>query len=194
VTDARLQGRWLTDPVYDQLSDRAWRTWTGSLMWCAEHGTDGKLAVRSLRLLHPDGTDEATVAELVCAGKWIETPTGYEVADWAGSAGQSLAADVRRQREANRIRQARWRERQISLDQDPARDVTRYVTRESPGQARQGSAVEGELYETSALNIASATGCEECQRLAGFGRPPCPRHRPAALSMRGLQPITGDGR
>lgn len=36
----------------------------------------------------------------------------------------------------------------------------------------------------SALEILRLSGCQECQRLAGFGRPPCPQHRPATASMR----------
>lgn len=40
----------------------------------------------------------------------------------------------------------------------------------------------------STLEIFRISGCQECQRLAGFGRPPCPRHRPDPLSMRILEP------
>ena len=54
MTDARLPGRWLTDPHLEALSDRLWRVHTGALMWSAEQGTDGLLPRRTLRLLHPE--------------------------------------------------------------------------------------------------------------------------------------------
>lgn len=43
----------------------------------------------------------------------------------------------------------------------------------------------------SALEIFRISGCQECQRLAGFGQPPCPHHRPALLPMRVLESRLG---
>lgn len=188
MVDARLQGHWLTDPIFDGLSDREWRTFTGSLMWAAEHGTDGKLTARSLRLLHPDGVDEVTANALIAAGKWTESDARFAVADWARH--QSLAADVERQRESNRQRQAKYRASQRG-DSPVTSDVTRDVTGESLRQGESKAAVKGELAGNSALQIANATGCNECQRRAAFGQPPCTPHRghdPSADDSRHYSP------
>lgn len=79
MTDAQLSGPWLTNPTMDGLSARAWRTFTGSLMWSNEAGTDGRITTRSLRFLHPEGTDDVTRDELVGAELWALTADGIEV-------------------------------------------------------------------------------------------------------------------
>jgi hypothetical protein len=114
----------------DSLSDRAWRTFTGSLMWSNEAGTDGAVPSRSLRFLHPDGVDEQTTSELVAAGLWQRSDDGVAVVGWTGL-GQELAANVASKRDANRVRQQQWREKQKAA---AARDVMRDEQRSSLGQ------------------------------------------------------------
>lgn len=179
MTDARLPSRWRDDPTLDQLSDRAWRTFTGSLMWCNEQGTDGDIPLTSLRLFHPEGFSESAADELVRAGMWVDEIAdggGYRVADW--SLTQSLAADVDRQRRVNRERQAAWRAAHKPNPSDVTDDVTRdisgdltdQVTREShrQGQDRQGA------LKTTTLEVAD---CYECRRRSAFPNwQPCPDH------------------
>jgi hypothetical protein len=139
MTDARLPCHWLHDPTLENLSDRAWRTYTGSLMWCAEHGTDGRIPMRSLRLLHPDGVDRDTAAALVTAGLWKHVHDGYEIPDW--DAHQSLAVDVEWQRQRNRRKVADYRARERAKAARPegvTGYVTGYVTDYSGGEARRG--------------------------------------------------------
>lgn len=173
MTDARLPSRWLTDPDLDNLSDRAWRTWTNCLMWSAGVGSDGRLPAKSLRFLYADGVDADTATELVTAGLWAVTDDGsYQVVEWAPV--QSLAAVVQKQREDNRLRQQRYRDNM----RDVTRDVTDVVTRESPrqGQARQGAVKELELSVTSAGDSRSVASddCPNCARLGVNG--PCNSH------------------
>lgn len=153
MTDARLPGRWLLNPVMDSLSDRAWRTFTGSLMWSAEQATDGVLTDRSLRLLHPDGVDPLTLEELLRAGLWERTESGIvSVANWSET--QSTSEQLARGREMNKQRQQRHRaraqEKAATASPDPVtgdvtRDRTGDVTRVSPrqGKDRQGKARQG---------------------------------------------------
>jgi hypothetical protein len=54
-----------------------------------------------------------------------------------------------------------------------------------PAAQEQLRAEEGDGLST--LEIFRVSGCQECQRLAGFGQPPCPHHRPAKPSIRVLQ-------
>lgn len=105
-----MPGRWLTDPRLDRLTDRAFRTFAGSLMYGAEQDTDGLLERTALRYLHPEGVDTATAHELVAAGFWTVQDDGYQVARWTET--QTTAA----QRAAGRDRKAQnsrnYRERQ----------------------------------------------------------------------------------
>lgn len=135
MTDAHLPGRWLTDPRMDALSDRAWRTFTGSLMWSNEQGTDGEIPQRALRLLHPEGVDGPTAAELVAAVLWKPLDTGFQVLGWNKS--QSLAIDVQWQLERNRTNQAAKRKRDREKAQ-AGRAVTGDVSDYAGGQDRTG--------------------------------------------------------
>jgi hypothetical protein len=115
MTDARFPGYWLTDPTMDALTDRAFRTYVNSLAYGAEHGTDGHLPCRALRLLHPLGVDDTTAAELVAAAKWEPLPDGcYQVGDWDHT--QSLAKQVEWQRQRNRLKVRAFRERERRED------------------------------------------------------------------------------
>lgn len=144
MTDARLPGRWLTDPTMDALSDRAWRTFTGGLMWSNEAGTDGLIPARALRFLHPRGVDGATASELVNAGLWEQGDDSFTVPHWK-KRGQELASVVEQRREDNRLRQAAWRDKEKAKRKAVTRDVTPDVgqehdrTRTGTGQADTAS-------------------------------------------------------
>jgi hypothetical protein len=137
VTDARLPSRWLFSPQIEALSDRAFRTFAGALMWSAEQGTDGLVPKRSLRLLHPDGADQPAIDELLRCGLWDRDGDDYQVRDWPLT--QSLAADVARLREQNRTRQKALRDRKKhGRTANPLQRVTSDVTRDAEGEERPG--------------------------------------------------------
>jgi len=146
MTDSRLPGRWLTDDTMDSLSDRAWRTFTGSLMWSNEQGTDGAIPARSLRFLHPLGVDPPTTDELVAARLWARTKTGVQVRGWV-EMGQETAAKVQQRREANRLKSSRHRAKK-----GPAYpgDVTGDVTGVDEGQDRRGQDRTGQALDGQA--------------------------------------------
>jgi len=157
MTDTRLPDRWLTDPVMDGLSDRAWRTFTGALMFSNGAGTDGAIVRRSLRLLHPDGVDLATTDELVAVGLWERTSDGVQVQQWSKT--QSLAAAVERQREQNRQKVRRHRQsKKQAADDDGADtgDVTGYETGELAGQDRTGQDRQGQRDHTETAQWKAA--------------------------------------
>lgn len=147
MTDARLPEHWLTDPRMDRLSDRAWRTFTGSLMWSASQGTDGWIPRTSMRWVHPEGVDEQTRGELVGAGLWVVGADGVSIQDWERS--QSLAADVERQRERNRAKNKALRDRKRQATPSAphvasvTERVTGHVTGHAGGQDRRGQARTG---------------------------------------------------
>lgn len=142
MTDARLPGRWLTDPHLEALSDRLWRVHTGALMWSAEQGTDGLIPRRTLRLLHPEIATADDARALVDAGLWAVDGDEFQVLDWARS--QTLAADIEHQRERNRQKQRAHRARLNAerANRDVTDDVTGYVPGESQrlGEDRLGEA------------------------------------------------------
>jgi hypothetical protein len=113
LTDARLPAEWLTDPRFDALSDRAYRTFCGSLQWANEQGTDGLLTRRSLRFFHPEGVDAATLGELIDSGLWAPVPKSDSVCvpNWEGM-GQELASTVEWRKKQARERQRKFREAQ----------------------------------------------------------------------------------
>lgn len=131
MVDARLPARWLTDPRMDALSDRAWRTWTGTLMLGAEQMTDGVIGARSTRFVHPDGVTESVLDELVDADL-VERASdgGFAVVDWVRS-GQELGETVRKRLDANRAKQQAYRDRQRDSREG---DVTGHVTGDVPGR------------------------------------------------------------
>lgn len=112
MVDARLPAEWLGSIRIDNLSDRAFRILAGALMWCNAQGTDGSIPERYTRYLHPDGDDQAAFDEIEGAGLWIRVDDGYVMAGWSTTLRQSTAAQVEEYREASRLRQKRYRDRQ----------------------------------------------------------------------------------
>lgn len=111
MTDARLRGAWLTAPNMIGLSDRAWRVFTGALMWCAEQGTDGAVGDGHLRFFS-EVTATATYDEIESAGLWRRVDGGYQFMGWDSTLGQSTAATVETYRSRARDRARRYRETQ----------------------------------------------------------------------------------
>lgn len=148
MTDARLPGRWLTDPHLEALSDRLWRVHTGALMWSAEQGTDGLIPRRTLRLLHPEIATPDDAHALVEADLWDAAGDEFQVLDWARS--QTLAADIERQRERNRQKQRAHRAR-LNADRSSA-DVTDDVTGYVPGESQRLG--EDRLGEASSCKVS----------------------------------------
>lgn len=174
-----MPSHWLYAPDLDLLTDRAWRTYCGSLMWSAGAGTDGRLPVPSLRFTHPSGVDAATAAELVESGRWTTNPDGsYQVRDWERS--QSLAADVEHQRERNRKKNQDLRARARANRDGTSDEMPGHVTGHEPGQVtghtggkeRTGKAQLAELKLSG--TAADESACVNCARLGENG--PCNTH------------------
>jgi len=72
-------GFW-SHPKVLELSDAALALWTRAGSYCAGHLTDGEVKRSTLRVL---GADHDAAVELVMAGLWDETSTGWAFHDWA---------------------------------------------------------------------------------------------------------------
>jgi hypothetical protein len=110
-------------PKFIDLSPHAGWLWTRAGSWCASHLTDGHIPTNAVRML--GGTPKAA-NELVTAGLWHQTDTGYQFHDWCQW--NASAAEVHAKIEATRARKAAWRERQRNAS--GTRPVPRSGTRE----------------------------------------------------------------
>lgn len=142
MTDARLPGRWLTDPTLDAISDRLWRVHSNALMWSAEQGTDGLIPRTTLRLLHPEAGNAEDARGLIAAGLWTAEGTAYRVLHWEQT--QTPAALVEHQRERNRLKNQALRDRERQKRAHPGQPVpdrspvTGHVTGYAGGKDRTG--------------------------------------------------------
>ena len=138
MADSRLLAHWHSNPEFDDLSDTAWRVFTGALMWSNGRGTDGHVPARYVRTLHPDGPQPAACDELEAADLWRPNGDGYQLLGWVELLGQSTAEQVEHNKEVNRQKQARYRAEQkkklsrlpsfSEADGDVTSQVTGYVT------------------------------------------------------------------
>ena len=104
--------------------------------------------------LHPDGDDQASFDELELAGICVRADDGYLLVGWSTSLRQSTAAEVQEYREASRLRQKRYRDRQrnagtqrstSAADEPKAiRDVTSNATRDVTENVGSGSLTDPE--------------------------------------------------
>ena len=154
MTDARLPGRWLTDPRMDRLSDPAWRGFTRALMYAAEHGTDGRIDSAAMRYVCPESiTRDVLAGELRDVGLILTDAEGWQLLNWSTDLGQSTAAEVATRRANNRERQAKHRTKAKGGGQ-----VTRDVTRDAVGEDRQGEDRAGEDVEPNSREPARKAG------------------------------------
>jgi hypothetical protein len=152
MTDANLKDPWLGDPRFDDLSDRAWRVFTGGLMWANRQGTNGDIPQRYLSTLHPDGAGETELFELDRAKIWETTATGKRFIGWVDQLGQSSAEMVEHRKAINRAKAARAREREA----EKLKALKEQVTGELPGvrKTRQDKTRQDQKLLTGELSEA----------------------------------------
>jgi hypothetical protein len=105
-----------------ELSDAAFRCHVEGLLRVMRRETGGAFTERDLR--HLDSPDaERGVAELVAAGMWERTPTGYRVVHHMEH--QPEPEVIARRREPAADRQRRKRMKAVGIDPDTGEDVSR---------------------------------------------------------------------
>lgn len=124
MTDGRIAGHWIGDPRFDEMSVDAWCVFTKAITWSNERGTDGKVPMRYLLLLHPEGPCQPAHDELEAMNLWVRVQDGYQLQGWnvdtrSGGLGQETAVRVREQRDRRKRTQQAYRDRkkkdQVSL-------------------------------------------------------------------------------
>lgn len=143
MVDTRLPDDWLDGPPYADLTDAAWRLFTGILMHCNKHLTDGRINATSLRFAYPGNPDEA-LRELVDAELLEDLGEHLQVIDWGKT--QRTRAMIEQQREAWKERQRRHRHGvtpdvtpgetpEVTTGGDTGRESRRVSGREGKGRA-----------------------------------------------------------
>lgn len=107
---ANLHTRWLHDPVFEALSDKALRVYYASLQFAVEQGNNGRIARVSLRHLHPDGVGSDTLSELIDSGLWESHGDaiqirGYDVEQPTREQMEKYTTEARRRKQKQRAGQ-----------------------------------------------------------------------------------------
>lgn len=96
-------------PKCVELSPSAWTLWLHGLAYCSRNLTDGQIPAAMLPRLSGVSQPRKVAGELVNAGLWHTTDSGWEVHDYLEH--QRSAEDVHAERAAAAERQRRARER-----------------------------------------------------------------------------------
>lgn len=197
MTDARLAPTFLANVKVDGLSDAAFRAYVNSIVLGASQETDGHIARRSLRLLHPEADLVACANELVHTGLWEPRSdgNGWTIHDFLNY--QTPRAQLERARENDRVRKARERERKATRAKSSDRDAAERptvtpsdVTTDTAGQDRPetGQAEKEQEPEDVWGNPTSHSYCAGCRDFMGSnaeGRALCSTCDPGSNSKEG---------
>jgi hypothetical protein len=155
MTNANLPDRWLLEPLFDSLSDTAWRVHTFALMWSNQQGTDGHLPATSLRYLYPTTVPRNAIEELVNVKLWKRVGSSeFLILDWAGTQTPAAVVEAQRQRkkanqQASRARRKTPSNQESSPDSSPVTSPVAGKTR--PDETRPGQEDSAARRDTSGL-------------------------------------------
>lgn len=171
MTDARLKCEWFGRIDMDDLSDAAWRIFTGALMWSNLNGTDGWIPERYVDRLHP-GSDRAVAAQawadlvshgLIVKGRDENQQKGVQLTDWAGALGQSTAEEMGLYKANAAKRAAKYRDSQkaklakvvhftepVSVTRDETSDVTSDVRAHVGKGKGKGTVIDTQIHPRNA--------------------------------------------
>lgn len=107
MTWAKLDDRFNDHPVLLGLPRTVRLLYVEAIVWCCKHETDGAIPAAAVPRFTDAEDVPACVDQLVDAGLWSETSSGWQVVDFL--ANQRSAADIAAARERNAARQERWR-------------------------------------------------------------------------------------
>jgi hypothetical protein len=111
MTWTKLSESFADDPKLLAISRGARLLHVEGLVWSNRVGSDGHIPTAALVRITDQPDPVAAANELVGAGKWRETPTGWEIVGFLVD--QPSAADVATSQQLNRERQQRWRWHQL---------------------------------------------------------------------------------
>jgi hypothetical protein len=145
MTDVRIPVRWLLDRRFRRLTDRAYRAFFSALCWSVENRTDGIVTPEDLAFI--PGWPTCVEDELAAAGLFEVIDVGWLITEFART--QTSKAEheaLDKAREANRMRQARYRANQASNvtnngNGNGSSNGTKSVTTQAGKAGRQGPAL-----------------------------------------------------
>jgi hypothetical protein len=107
MTWTKLSDVFYDDPALLVLPRGARLMSVEALVWCNKHGTDGAIPAAALSRFTDEPDALAAAEQLVAAGLWSRTDTGFVVVDFLVD--QESAAEVEERRVASAFRQRRSR-------------------------------------------------------------------------------------
>lgn len=129
MTWTRLSDDYADDAQLNSVSRSARHLNTEALCWCNKHLTDGALPAHMLRRITDADDPQAEAAELVTAGLWTETETGWQV-DWTA---QQTKEKVLAERARNAASHAASRSKGGQMSH---RDTSRDTSRDTRGNPK----------------------------------------------------------
>lgn len=101
MTWVKLTDTFAINPRWDPLSVEAFATHVAALCDCAQKKTDGHLTTKAVRRLPIVEEPEKAAVELVAAGIWEATETGFQIVDYL--ADQEASVDIEERQAAKRL-------------------------------------------------------------------------------------------
>lgn len=165
--DSRFPAHWLLDYRVQSLSPEAFRLLVNANTWSVSNRSDGDIPRLHLNMI-PHAREEHA-QELVVAGLWTVTKTGWLITDYATyqtSRAQFDALDHKRRLEAEASRAYRQRQKQRkaasqevpSYDETHDSQVTESYDDIGKAKARLGNAKEQEIPGKRTLTHSRSTG------------------------------------
>lgn len=132
VSWARFDDGFLTHPKVLRAGEEAANLFMRSVIYCAQHLTDGAIPREALRVITERRDAAKLAARLVAVGLFEETPDGWQIHDYTDHNPTREAVEERRRKTTAKV--ASWRERKAAssgntLENDGCNPVTnRFVT------------------------------------------------------------------
>jgi len=109
MTYFKVDDQFHSHPKTMSVSLQAKGLWVVAGSWCGAHATDGHIPARALVLF---GANESTANELIDAGLWERTESGYVFHDWLHHQFSKAEIDAHREYEREKKRKQRAKKRE----------------------------------------------------------------------------------
>jgi hypothetical protein len=151
VTWTKLGDDFTENPAMRRLSRDARYLRVEALVWCNRFGTDGNVEADDLRWITDSPDPEKAAAELVEAGLWTETGTGWQV-DWTD---QFTAEEIAKERAGHAERNRRYLRRGRLHQAGDHSECTDSCRARKKGDASHDASADGSHDSPPSLSVPS---------------------------------------
>lgn len=157
----RLDDEFPSHRKVERLTDAAFRLHVQGICWCARNLTDGHISRDDLDFVSRIRRPRRHAAQLVVAGLWSETDSGWYIHDYLEY--QPSKAQVERRRENDAERKTRWRKKQSHGVTDGVTDALP-ESRPDPKPPLPPSQAMGERSSRCKKHQRPRSTCDDCQK------------------------------